>query len=357
MSVEEQIQAAALQNSSLLKVLSETDYAPPALEQHKRYIADISNETKKLDAEIKRLEALRMKELKDHEKYRDSVMKRFAYKVGRKTEKFEAKASKEEREYFDVLQQEHKAKEIRTGFGLRLDEANIARTELENVAARHVSAQRDLDALYDSIFDGPSPGFPEEDEKERFAGGALQEYHTLRTAAEAEGQAAKVLGDAQNIMKGAIMSIQEALDYSRMDMFGGGSMVDMMERNALCNVEVLITQCQMQVMQAQRMSAAVQPLPPINIARGNIMSDVFFDNIFTDMAFHDKIKQSAIELQRAAASLDQQAGAAKQRHADLSQNLPQLARTLEDSRAALQKARELAFERVAGRTIGYRIVE
>lgn len=66
-----------------------------------------------MDTQIRTLETNRDKEFKEHEKYRDSVMKRFAYKIGRKTEKFGAKASKEEREYFDALHEEHKTKEMR----------------------------------------------------------------------------------------------------------------------------------------------------------------------------------------------------------------------------------------------------
>lgn len=349
MSVESKIQAAASQNSHLLSILSETDYAPPALGQHKRYIADLEGEIQKLDRSIKSLETKRAQELKDHEKYRDSTMKRFAYKVSRRTEKFEAKASKEEREYFDVLQEEHRAKESRKDLGQRLDEANSARSNLEGVAGRHNQAQQELDALYDSIFEGPTPGFPEEDERERSAGDALSRYHNLRTQTEAEGQSVQILGQAQRKMKAAMASMQDALSASRMDMFGGGTMSDMMERSALSKAETLYAQCQTDIAQAQRMSPAVQPLPPVNIAQGSLMSDVFFDNIFTDMAFHDKIKQSMVELQRAAAALDQQADLARQRHDGSSKELSQLSRSLEDSRVALQKARELAFERVAGR--------
>ncbi|KAL1302838.1 hypothetical protein AAFC00_003171 [Neodothiora populina] len=233
MSVASQIQQNAAQNSALLNVLAETDHAPPTLQQHKAYITDLENEIRDLDAHIKKLEASRAKELKGHEAYRDSVMKRFAYKVSRRTDKFEAKASKEEREYFDALHDEHIIKETRKDIACRLEEANHAKSNLESVAAQHVKAQQDLDALYDSIFEGPTPEFPDEDQKEQAASNALQTYHNLRTRAEAEGQAVQILGQAQRKMHTAMAAMAEARDYSRMDMFGGGTMSDMMERNAL----------------------------------------------------------------------------------------------------------------------------
>jgi len=348
MSVENKIQAATSQNSRLLAILSETDYAPPALDQHKRYIGDLQNEIQKLDNHIQSLEANRAKELKEHEKYRDSNMKRFAYKLSGKTDKFQARASKEEREYFDALQDEHRAKETRADLSHRLAEANTARSDLERASTTHRLAQTDLAALYASIFDGPTPGFPDEDAKERSAGAALQRYHDLRARTEAEGQAVRILDAAQGKMRGALASMGEAASYSRMDMFGGGTMADMMERSALGRAETLVAQCQTQVAQAQRMSAGVRGLPPVDIARGSLMSDVFFDNVFTDMAFHDKIKQSMGELQRAAGVLAQQVDEARQRCAGLERELDVVAMALEESRSALQEAREVAFEQVLG---------
>lgn len=348
MSVESRIQSAASQNAALLQVLSETDYAPPSLAQHKRYIADLENEIAVLDKKIKQLEIVRAQELKEHESYRDSVMKRFAYKVSRKTEKFESKASKEEREYFDALETEHKAKENRKDLAYRLDQAQTSLPNLQSVADRHTTAQNDLDALYDSIFEGPTPGFPDEDQKEHAAEATLSRYHDIRTRSESEGQAVNLLSDAQKKMKTAQRSMIDAQDYSRMDMFGGGSMVDMMERNALSQAEVQLSQVRVAVAQAQRMSAAVRDLPNVKISHGSLMGDVLFDNIFSDMAFHDKIKASIVELEKAAKALDEQVAAAKQRYAGSQQDLAQAGRELEDSRVGLQKARELAFEKVIG---------
>jgi len=80
-------------------------------------------------------------------------------------------------------------------------------------------------------------------------------------------------------------------------MFGGGAMTDMMERNVLSSAEGYASQAQILVQQAMMASPQVQPIGEISIAHGSIMSDVIFDNIFTDMAFHDKIKASARNVQ------------------------------------------------------------
>lgn len=223
-SVQSKIQAAAPRNQDLLETLSETDYAKPALEQQKRYIADVENEIRQLDKRIKELEQRRKKELKEHEKYRDSVMKRFAYKVSRKQEKFDVKAEKEEREYFEVLQEEHKANEMRKNLGNTLAEAQRQRSELEGTASRHDQAQRGLDELYDSIFEGPTPEFPEEDSKEYSANDALNQYHNMRVRVESETQVRNILDNALQKISIAKYALAEARSHSQMDMFGGGMM-------------------------------------------------------------------------------------------------------------------------------------
>lgn len=222
-SVTERIQDAAPRNRELLAILSETDHASPALEQQNAYISDLNKSLGDIKKKISVLDAKRLKELKEHEQYRDSVMKRFAYKVSRKTEKFDEKAKKEEREYFEVLQEEHKAKEQENSLQNMLHEAENVRGELDVQAKRHVEAQKNLDELYNSIFQGPTPEFPDEDAKENATQTALREYHDARVKSEAQGQAVKILDDAAYKFRLSIGAVEEALSHSRMDMFGGGT--------------------------------------------------------------------------------------------------------------------------------------
>lgn len=106
-SIADQIRAAAARNAELRGILHDNDHAPAALEQQGKYLSDMQAELKRVNAGLQKLEATRKKELKEHEQYRDSVMKRFAYRVSGKKEKFAAKAEKEEKEYFDVSAAEH----------------------------------------------------------------------------------------------------------------------------------------------------------------------------------------------------------------------------------------------------------
>lgn len=289
-SIEDKIKNAASRNTELLRILADTDRAIPALNQQQRYIADLKNEAAELHVKMKKLDWKRQKELQDHERYRDSVMKRFAYKVSGKKEKFEERAAKEEREYFEALQEEHQATEMKKNVEQMLDDAVKAKQKIEQDVALHQQAQQELDRLYDSIFKGPTPGFADEDAKEADVATALQQYQDAENKAEAEGKAVMLLVDAQRVMMEAIYAIKDALRYSTRDMWGGGTITDMMERNCLAQAKARLAEVRMLVRQAQNFSPAVKDLPPVHVAEGNLMSDVFFDSKST---FHLPQRQRA----------------------------------------------------------------
>ncbi|KAI1497230.1 hypothetical protein F5X99DRAFT_397744 [Biscogniauxia marginata] len=351
--VANKIREAAPRNSELLGIISETDYAAPALEQQKRYIEDLDKELAELERHIGSLDKQRVKELKEHEKYRDSVMKRFAYRVSGKTERFAARAEKEEREYFEILEKEHKAKEQAKSLNGMRTEALSAQNDLEAEVTRHNKAQQDLDSLYDSIFQGPTPGFPDEDMSERNTENALRTYHDSRVKMESELQVVRLLSHARSCHNDAVSYVEEALEHSRMDMFGGDTFSDMMERSALSKAERQVSQMTILVSQARRISPHVYDLPPVSIAEGSLMSDIFFDNIFTDLDFHEKIKDSKAGLQRCGRALHGLLNDAQARYQACEQEMNINADALKSARLELQRARERIFERISNAQEGH----
>ncbi|OHF01732.1 hypothetical protein CORC01_02923 [Colletotrichum orchidophilum] len=347
-ALESKIRQAAVINRKLLAILADTDNAIPDLRQQRRLITDLDHQLKESDRNIHALEGRRKKELKDHEKYRDSVMRRFVHKAVGKRDKFNERAAREEREYFDVLQEEHREKELNKNVREQLRDAREASTSLEAEARRHDEAQCELDSLYDSIFAGPTPSYPEEDALEQSAEQALREYHDTRSKVEAEAHAIRLLTDAMKRMGDSLRHMDDALSHSRMDMFGGGTMSDMMERSALQRAESATQEARMLVMQAQRMTPYIGDLPPININHGNLMGDVLFDNIYSDMAFHDEINKSRMSIEKCAHVLSRYLHETRDRRMYLSREQKVRGERLESTRTALQKERERLFEQIAG---------
>lgn len=289
MSTQDTLLQAASKNAELLQRLNQTAHASSASQQYQAYLDDLDREIENCNSEIKQLEAKTTAELSDHKKYADSTMRRFMHRaVGRK-ERFAEKASKEEREYVEALAAENQAKSRREEWIKDRDEARKERAEFEHTDRIHKNLQAELDALYDSIFEGPSPDFPGEDEKELALRQASDAFNRVKGKHEAEIQAVKCLTDATRFMSQALFSLDDARSHSRIDMLGGGTLTDMMERDALSRAQTATDKAKMLVSQAQRLSPDVQSLGDTNIPHGHVMSDIMFDNIFSDRAQHDRI--------------------------------------------------------------------
>jgi hypothetical protein len=347
MDLPTRLLAASSKNTNLLRLLSETDHAIPNLTAQNRLITDLEAQTTASDARLKALNLKRLFELSDHEKYRDSVLRRFAYKATGQRAKFESAAAKEETEYFAALQAQHRETELNTHLKAQLDVARAAASALEPVAALHAQTQRELNALYDELFAGATPSFPREDELEQAAGRAGRAHREARERAEGEGHAVKLLREAQGRMKAAMGAMEQAVQASRGDMFGGAG-ADIMERHALTRAENEVLATRMLVLQAQGMAVGVLgELPAVEIAQGNLMRDVFFDNLMTDYAFHEKIKVGRESVRRCAVVLDKMEVESAARWEELEEERKRREAEMQAARAALQRERQSAFEAVA----------
>lgn len=349
-NVQQQIQEASSKNTALLKTLTETDYAPPSLAQQEKYIKDLESDLQESESTIAKLETQRKRQLSEHEQYRDSHFKRFAYRMGGKSDEFDAKASKEERAYFDAIQQEHAAKEHKNALESYLAEARSKRDGLKKPAADNAKAQKELDDLYHSIFSGQTPAFPEEDLAEQEFTQAQEAYTTAQSNSSSEHTAVDLLVKARVQLRRARGHMTDAHSASTFDVLGGGMLTDMVERDSLSKAQDQMVSVTRLVKQAQQQSQAVQPLPETQIANGDMMGDVLFDNIFSDLRFHDQIKQSQGDVNRTMQELDGQIGQARQRAEQLDKQLDEVGKKLKAARERLQKEREKAFEKASNGT-------
>lgn len=350
MSLETIIQNASARNTELLHTLHETESAIPDLASQKRYIVDLERQRTESVDRLRALAETRKREFREHESYRRSIMKRFAYKVGGRTEQFEARAAKEEREYFDALQREHQADVVRRGLEAMLEDARAVHDGLAARAEAYRTAQEELDHLYEAIFTGPSPGFPEEDRREAEVRDAVLSYHDLRGKTEEEVQVIKILRQAQRRLREALGSMGEARQATFNDMIGGGGTFnDMIERNALSTAETQFEQARMLVDQAARIAdGSVLELPPVRISPAGLMADVFFDDFHSDVSVREQIQQSSKEVEKCVHTVDEYLVSSKTRLRRISEWADVKGIEVQEARLRLQNARAAAFARIAG---------
>jgi len=154
-------------------------------------------------------------------------------------------ASKEEREYVEALEKEMVARDNQNAVQKLLNEARDELTKLNEKEQQLHSTKAELRALYGRVFDGPTESFPEDDRLEYDLHAAEKHHDQLQAALNSESRAAEILARAVRYMDACQGSMQEALGYSRYDMWGGTSMADMMERNALSVAQANASQAEM----------------------------------------------------------------------------------------------------------------
>lgn len=347
-SIQSKIQEAAGRNAELLEGLHETDAAPSQLNQQNAYIKDLESQIASTTKRVNELKRKTAAELKDHEKYRDSTVRRFAHKASGRKERFAEKAAKEEKEYFDAIQAQ-KSAEDELAYAKQLNaEANNRKIQNQQEADRHNRLQAELDALYNSIFAGHTPEFPDEDRKEDACNAAQHHLSDLNQRLERERHVLFLLVQTVQKLSNARNALDGAYGMSQYDMFGGGTMASMQKRNYLEQAESSIQQVRMLQDQIKQVAPEIPNLGALNIAMGSIWSDVVFDNIFTDMQMHDQIKQS---IQQVDAAGNRCSGIIRERETQeqmLRGEVQQANSQLQHARLELQQAREDAFRTVLG---------
>ncbi|KAJ7148511.1 hypothetical protein C8R43DRAFT_520188 [Mycena crocata] len=341
---------AILQNASyharLLAAITELDYVPSALAQQDSYIASVVKEAMKTAAKIGVLSDKTEKERKEYEDLRDSTTRLITHKLTGRKGAFDARLSKEEREFIEAQELEtHERKQLEMLEGM-IAEAKTARVDLQKKAERHARSKHDLSQLYSQIFDGPTQAYPEDDRLESELQLVQGRYNEIQNVLNRESQALSLLRAADAALLSCKAQMAEALDASQWDILGGGAVNDaLFERGALRTAQDNAMQAATYVQQAMLVSPQVQPVSQIHIAQGSFVSDVVFDNFFTDMAFHDKIKESSRNVAGVHVQVMNQIEAAKGRAAAVGADLSQAADALERTRGTLDAFRRFVFDK------------
>lgn len=124
--------------------------------------------------------------------------------------------------------------------------------------------------------------------------------------------------------------------------------MQIMERNALCQANEDILQARKLVTLARRGAPYIRELPPVAIAQGNLLGDVLFDNIFSDMGFHGKIKQSAFEVQNCAHEVSIDLQTVTLRHMEICREAEMKSAAVRKAKKSLQTSREAVFASLEG---------
>ncbi|KAF8628561.1 hypothetical protein AX17_005957 [Amanita inopinata Kibby_2008] len=256
---EETIVATASYQAKLASSISELDDAPGALSQQSSYVAEVET---KFEESVKKLQVLAAKTKKAkkvHEGWRDSTARKLAHKLTGQKGKFAARDSKEEREYIEALEREVAEKEAFHVLRQMRLQANQQQEDLSQKVRERQTLKAELSSLYSQIFDDPNTNgvFPDDELKYQVES-AERHHEQIQTTLTTECEAADLLNRADSLLNSCREKVCEIVEYTRWDTWAGGSIGDVMERNAVSRAHILAAQVQALVRQAQIVSPSVE---------------------------------------------------------------------------------------------------
>ncbi|KAL9595987.1 MAG: hypothetical protein Q9219_006110 [cf. Caloplaca sp. 3 TL-2023] len=134
---------------------------------------------------------------------------------------------------------------------------------------------------------------------------------------------------------------QAELDALYESIFAGplGWICGAVERDALQRAEVANSKVNMLISQARRLTPDIPGLGNSDFHRGHAMGDIFFDNIFSDMAQHVRIKSSQAQAEQVARVLKDLVIRGQQKNSQLQQDVDAASSRLGIARRELQQIR------------------
>jgi hypothetical protein len=208
--VKEAVLASASENAALLTKLASTEEAPGnlALQLHK--ISRLQDDLQEQTEALKQLRTEAEEKFKIHKKFSDNATRKFFYRASFMRSKFDARATKGEQEYFTVLAMRSKAEERFATLQNELLEVGRTEAGLHAEAREHGETHGKIDALYETLFAGPTPGFNREDNLENRYYAARGNHETVKSKIVTARKAARHLRVAVNNVKRASKLLQLA---------------------------------------------------------------------------------------------------------------------------------------------------
>ena len=348
MYINEVLRATAADNDRLLKIISETDYAPTALLQSNNYVVKLKKDILAQEKLLRDTKTTIAREEAEHKDYQTSHIKRLAYRLGGKREKFEQKASKEEQDWVEAVQRGFEVQKKLDLLNQNLAEATKTSADMENVAATYNHAELELDSLYRPVFQGPTPDIPGEDQREAAVYQASTEFNWAQGNVDKGKQVKNLLTGAMKFLDEAARDVESARSNAKLDAFGFDStFMDIAEANALTRVRQNVGQAEMLVSHARSIEPLIGDIGAVVHAQHHFVSEVLFDNVFSDMKKYDEIKQSQASITKAKNSLENMIQATNERLEAAVAKAMEAKQALEEKRLQLQQIRAESYQKSA----------
>src|SRR5438046_5006890 len=147
----------------------------------------------------------------------------------------------------------------------------------------------------EQLFAGPTPSFPSEDALEQSLVSTRQRLDDVNVLAKRQQYITKSLQRALECLAGALQALQSSLQMNTFDLFSRGGYADWMVHSALAQARDLAARAQFLISEVRRIEPTTPHIGDIDIEQDNLVFNIIFDNIFTDL----RVRQIIQEIGRA----------------------------------------------------------
>jgi hypothetical protein len=371
----DRIRAAAAEREQLLSVITATDDTAANLTQLKLDIAALKNPCYDAHALYSELNARIEREQKEFEDLRDSrTQKLFG------GSKYKDKLTKEENDVTELLEWQAKADKARKELDVKLDEMKELRQKLEHMVEQRIQALNDLDNLYVSVFNGPSPGHAEEDKLEAQVKAAkeviaksphsfsffwpsantLKIFNPIQNSYSQVASVVNYITMARARVTFAAGSAAKALKISESDIFDlkagasiranrnfNSAVADRQEREHLNWVRRSLAEASQFLAMAHEFDPEVDGFVMPKVADGKSVAgrlDDWINTPVTDYFFHREIQVTAEGIVMAGAIVDEQLRFAEEKKKVWTEKRDAAGKDLKQAREELHQLRARLFE-------------
>lgn len=343
--IETQIKAVGLKHSELVRLLAEVEDVRPALQEQEVVVTDLKSQMTESDLKLENLDWSRKTHLREHGKYRNSFMRRFLYRAGGKKDMFAEKAEKEQRDYLDAVQQAQEEQNINWKLKEDMDKAEKKHKELESTVQRRTNLERQLHELHESIFAGPTPGFPKEDAKEATVKERVGVLRRVKAQDDTQATAVKVLDEASQAMTFALQHLDQALAHKRTATLQSTLTNDFEATGAIRLAEQGVQCAKDKVAQ---LPPSVAFLPKVTIEMNSIRAADALDRLLGELGVQAEVERAREGAARCAVAINDGLDQAKMRKRALAAELKRAEGDVEKAKLDLQKERQRIFKKVLG---------
>ncbi|CAF4649226.1 unnamed protein product, partial [Rotaria magnacalcarata] len=175
--------------------------------------------------------------------------------------------------------------------------------ECQNAYEEYIKTKKELAALLDRLFSGATPSYPDEDAMEQQLQNEKEHLVTIQTYHRVITHAFELMQKAHQALILCHRALDDALNMNTFDLFSDSSFADMAVSSYLAKARNASAQAQQFLNEARRLYPNMRHVGELHIKQDNLVFNILFDNIWTDMNMRKKIREASNRISSADAAV------------------------------------------------------